>query len=84
MDGDRERLVLTERERERESVQKKRRRERETGEMGGERAQQSRSWPPSSSAERSSALGEEERVGTLLRPLSGHTVRLEAGLCDGR
>lgn len=37
----------------------------------GEREQQSRSWPPSSSAERSSALGEEERVGTPLRLFIG-------------
>lgn len=43
---------------------------------------QSRSWPPSSSAEHSLALGEEERVERLRYALlTGHTVQLEAGLC---
>lgn len=53
---DRERLVLTVGERERERAAA---------------SFQSRTWPPSSSAERSLALGEEERVETLLRPLNG-------------
>ena len=35
---------------------------------GAAASPQSWSWPPSSSAERSLALGEEERVETLLRP----------------
>lgn len=72
----------------RERVKKRGQVKREIGEMewvseGAASSLQSRSWPPSSSAEHSSALGEEERVGSPLRPLSGHTVRLEAGLCDG-
>lgn len=70
--GYRERLVLCERER----VKKERHRksERDTGELereGAAASLQSGSWPPSSSAEHSLALGEEERVETLLRPFIG-------------
>lgn len=71
--GYRERLVLCERER----VKKKerhRKSERDTGELereGAAASLQSGSWPPSSSAEHSLALGEEERVETLLRPFIG-------------
>lgn len=72
--GYRERLVLCERERVKKKKKRHRKSERDTGELereGAAASLQSGSWPPSSSAEHSLALGEEERVETLLRPFSG-------------
>lgn len=67
--GYRERLVLCERERVKKKKKRHRKSERDTGELereGAAASLQSGSWPPSSSA-----LGEEERVETLLRPFIG-------------
>lgn len=74
---ERERVKKKEKERHRKS-------ERDTGELereGAAASLQSGSWPPSSSAEHSLALGEEERVETLLRPFIGS--HSSAGGCGG-
>lgn len=62
------------RELKKKKKERHRKSERDTGELereGAAASLQSGSWPPSSSAEHSLALGEEERVETLLRPFIG-------------